>query len=173
MKKIYMIIAQKDFRDEELIEPMELFKTANYDVHIASPEGGDCKGMLGTTVTTNSTIKDIAIDENTVAILIVGGNNSPSLMNYPEVKEKVNEAKEMDLIFGAICLGPMVLAHFDLIKGLSATVYPTENSLKKLKEHNVLYINEDVVIDGNLVTANGPQSATEFGKSVLDVLKED
>lgn len=168
-----MIIAQTNFRDEELIEPMELFKAENYEVIIASPDGGECKGMLGTTAVAKLTIKEINIDKDTAAILLVGGSNSPSLMNYTEIKEKINDAKKMDLTYGAICLAPMVLAHFDLIKGLSATVYPTDDSLDKLKEHGVLYIDEDVVIDGNLVTANGPQSATEFGKSVLDVLRED
>ena len=173
MKKIYMIIAQKGFRDEELMEPKILFEKEGYTVEVASPHGGECEGMLGLKTEANIRIKDIDVDDQTAAVLIIGGANSPSLMQESIIKDKIIAAKNRGLVIGAICLAPMVLAHLNIIDGRSATVYPTDDSLAKFKEHNVLYIDEDVVIDGELITANGPQSATEFGRSVLDVLREE
>lgn len=167
-----MVIAQKDFRDEELLVPKEHFEAAGFQVVIASPDGGDCKGMLGAEVIADIKISDIDINSETKALVVIGGANSPSLMNVESLGEKLELAKEKEIVIGAICLAPMVVASFDIIHGMSATVFPTEESLKTLKDHKVLYIPEDVVVEDWLVTANGPTSADAFGKALVELLKE-
>lgn len=171
MKKIYLIIAQNNYRDEELKKPLHILRKAGYDTKIASPEVGECKGMLGMTITSDIAIKDIVIDDDTVAISIIGGANSPSLMNVPELGTILKDAKEKNILIGAICLGPMVLASFNVFDEGHGTVFPTEDSLAMLKKHKIMYINEAVIVDDNIITANGPQSATPFGQTIVDVLE--
>jgi protease I len=167
-----MIIAQNGFRDEELLVPKETLKAAGFQVIIASPNGGVCKGMLGAAVTADIKISDIEINSETKALVVIGGANSPSLMEVEALGEKLSEAKEKEIVIGAICLAPMVVASFGIITGMSATVFPTEESLKMLKDHHVLYIPEDVIVEDWLVTANGPGSAEVFGEALVDIIKE-
>ncbi len=171
-KKVYMVIAQKDFRDEELIEPKKILEDNKYQVIVLSPEGGICKGMLGLEISADKNIRDAEIDSDTIAVTVVGGNNSPSLMNYPELGELLSEAKRKKLIIGAICLAPMVVASFGIIDHMSATVYPTSESIDMLKNHNILYVPENVVVDEWLVTGNGPSSAQAYGEALVETLKE-
>lgn len=173
MKQVYMIIAQKDFRDEELLTPKKILEDKGFAVIVASPEGGECTGMLGATVKADCTIDDISITNDTKALVVIGGKNSPSLMKIDTLGYKLQEAKDKELVIGAICLAPMVVASFDLITGMSATVYPTPESVKTLKDHKVLFIPESVVVEDWLVTANGPESAEAFGESLVDVLEEN
>lgn len=170
--KVYMVIAQKDFRDEELLVPKKILETAGFQVIVASPKAGTCKGMLGVEVVADIKISDINIDSETKALVIIGGSNSPSLIDVDALGEKLDLAKNKEIIIAAICLAPMVVASFDIINGMNATVYPTKESLKMLKDHNVLYIPEDVVVEDWLLTANGPSSATAFGEALVDLLKE-
>ncbi|MFP4118955.1 MAG: DJ-1/PfpI family protein [Candidatus Woesearchaeota archaeon] len=171
-EKIYLVIAQEGFRDEELLEPLDVFKPTPYEPVILSPKQGTCKGMFGAEVESDKAIKDAVIDDDTRAIIIIGGKNSPNLIEHKELGTLLYEAKENKLIIGAICLGPMVLASFNMLDGRHATVYETEESKAMFNEHNVTYIKEDVIVDNNIVTANGPHAATAFAENIVDILGE-
>ena len=54
-----------------------------------------------------------------------------------------------------------------------ATVYKTEESVKQLQESGAEFIDQDLVVDGNLVTANGPSAATKFGEAIVKLLKSE
>ena len=171
-ENIYIIIAQQDFRDEELLEPLEVLKPTPYNPIILSPQQGECTGMKGVKIQSDKAIKDAVIDDNTRAVLIIGGKGSPALLEEKELGTLLYEAKENKLIIGAICLGPMVLAGFNMIDRKHATVYETQESKALFAEHNITYIKEDVIVDGNIVTANGPHAATAFAENVVEVLHE-
>jgi len=168
-KKIIMVIAQDRYRDEELLEPKEVFEDNGYEVEVVSPEGGLCKGMLDAIIGTIS-LEEVEIDKHVKAFVVVGGANSPSLMNYPKLGELLKTVWSKEIILGAICLAPMIVASFGIIDNLHATVYKTEESLKMFEDHKITYFKEDVLVDENLVTANGPHAAKMFAEEILDML---
>ena len=45
--------------------------------------------------------------------------------------------------------------------------------LKILKENGAIYIDENVVVDGKLITANGPIAAEKFGQKILEILTKE
>lgn len=169
---IYMIVAQNGFRDEELLIPQEYFKEKGYDIIILSKEKGLCTGSISAEIQSDLSIRDAHVDDTTKAVLVIGGPQSPTLMDVPELGTLLKEAKEKGLVVGAICLGPMMLAHFGVIDGMHATVFATSDSLAKLKERKIVYVNEDVVVDDKLVTANGPQAARAFAENVVETVEE-
>ncbi|MFW5865883.1 MAG: DJ-1/PfpI family protein, partial [Nanoarchaeota archaeon] len=64
-ENIFIIIAQEGFRDEELFKPLEVIRPSAYEPIIISPKGGICKGMLGSTVQADLSLKQAEINENT------------------------------------------------------------------------------------------------------------
>lgn len=164
-----MIIAQHGFRDEELIEPKALFEQNGYAVEIAAPQQGLCKGMLDVVVEATCAISEVSL-EKVKAIVIVGGAQSPTLMDVSELGALLNRAKEKKIVIGAICLAPMIVASFGVITGMHATVYKTDDSLSMLKKHSVGFLDELVVVDDWLVTGNGPAAAKPFAESILDTI---
>ena len=65
----------------------------------------------------------------------------------------------------------MVLAQAGILKGKHATVYPDPVALHELKQHEVVYEDVGVVVDGNIVTASGPDYAKPFAEAILELLQ--
>ena len=48
-----------------------------------------------------------------------------------------------------------------------------ENGRKDMLKHKVQYTGENVTIDGNIITANGPKAAKSFGEAIVQKLEEN
>ena len=72
-------------------------------------------------------------------------------------------------MIAAICAAPTVLESIGLLKGKNATCYPTLS--KKLASAN--YSTDRVVIDGNIITSQGPGTSFEFALKIIEVLISD
>jgi len=160
------IIAQKDFRDEELLRPKRILENAGIVVEVASITTELARGVLGAEVMPDLAVEDANADDYEY-IVIVGGPGSPSLLNYPEVLDLVSNAKNT----AAICLGPMVLAKAGVLEGKRATVFKTSESVAALEEGGATFVDQSLVVDGSLVTANSPQAAEQFGEKLVEMIK--
>lgn len=169
MAKALFIIAQKNFRDEELEEPLMVLKKAGHQCEIASIEDDVCTGMLGAKVKPNLAVRDANADDYDV-VVVVGGSGSPELAKHSDVLMLLRKAKELNKKLAAICLGPMILAKAGVIKDKNVTVYKTDESVNAVREAGANLIDKAVVVDKDLVTANGPKAAEKFGKKILEML---
>jgi protease I len=167
-KKILMIIAQQNFRDEELLIPKKLFEKEGYSVVIAGTSLKPAKGMLGAVVTPQILIDQVRVDEYD-AIVFVGGVGAKEYFNHPLAHKIAREAVSKNKILAAICIAPRILAEAGVLKGKKATVWVSEG--KTLEEKGTHYTGKPVEVDGNIVTASGPQAAEEFAKIIIKLLK--
>jgi len=169
--KVLMVIAPKDFRDEELFEPMAVFESNGLEVDVVSTTKGECVGMLGNKITVEKTIYDVSPDDY-VAIVIVGGIGSKEyLWNNTKLIELVKEFYSQNKVVSAICLSPVVLAKAGILKNKKATVYPAPEAIEELKKAGAIYEDRGVVVDGNVVTAKSPDYARVFGLEVLKAIE--
>jgi protease I len=165
-KRILMVIAPEEFRDEELFTPKEIFEAEGATVTIASTRLGPARGMLGGRASPDLLITDARADDYD-AIVVVGGMGSPThLWPNEDLHRLLREADEKGKLIGAICLSPAVLARAGLLRGRRATVYVTEDSLRELQRGGAQYHSADVVTDGRIITASGPHAAAEFGRAI-------
>lgn len=166
-KKVLMIIAPKDFRDEELLEPKKLLEAQGASVLIASTTLQMAKGMLGATIKPNMLIKD-ADPAKFDAIILVGGAGATQYWDDKVAHSLLKGAAKLGKVIGAICIAPVTLANAGLLKGKKATVWASER--KRIEAKGAIYTGTSVQVDGNIVTANGPEAAKEFGKAILLML---
>jgi protease I len=170
MSNILMIIAQKNFRDEELLIPKEMLTNAGHSVKIASLTRANASGMRGAQINPDMAVHEASPDYFDT-IIVVGGSGSPALAQSNDVMKLLQGASSKGRLIGAICLGPMSLAAAGLLSGKKATVFKTEDSIQALKDGGATYTGEDVTVDGKLVTASGPHAANEFAKKIIEMLK--
>jgi len=71
-------------------------------------------------------------------------------------------------VLAAICLSGAVLAEAGLLDGKQATVWEVPETLETFQKHRVTYTGEPVTVDGNLVTANGPDAAVKFAEAIIE-----
>lgn len=172
-KKVLMVIAPENFRDEELNHPKEILEREGASVTIASSTLGECRGMLGARARPGLLIKDARSDDYD-AVVVVGGAGSPTYL-WPDsnLHQLLKEAKEKGKVIGGICLSGAALARAGVLKGVEATVFATPESLKEMEKGEARYIRRPVVASGKIVTAEGPASARDFGRAIADKLSGD
>ncbi len=170
-KRIMMLIAPGNFRDEELATPKDAFIKAGATVTVVSTTVRKCKGMLGAIVEPDTTLDHVKADDFD-AIVLVGGSGSKTYFKSRRVHRLVKRAAKQKKVVAAICLAPIILANAGLLKNKSATVWDDNNKScsSKLTFHGARYRNEAVVTDGLIVTANGPRAAAVFAKAVIKAI---
>ncbi|WP_038041933.1 DJ-1/PfpI family protein [Thermodesulfobacterium hveragerdense] len=167
-KKILMIIAHQNFRDEELLIPKKLFEKEGYEVVIASSSLKPAKGILGAVVTPQILLDQVEVKDYD-AIVFVGGIGAQEYFHNTKAHKIAKETGSQGKVLGAICLAPRILAEAGVLKGKRATVWSSEG--KVLEEKGAKYTGKTVEVDGKVVTGSGPQAAEEFAKSILKLLK--
>ena len=91
MKKVLMIIAPEDFRDEELLHPKEELERAGASVTIASAKTAPARGVLGATVTPDIKLDQVKVGDYD-AVVFVGGPGSSIYFNDNRALSIASEA---------------------------------------------------------------------------------
>ncbi|KXS43849.1 MAG: protease I [Methanohalophilus sp. T328-1] len=171
-KKILMVIAQKNFRDEEFLQPREIFENAGFDITVATNQNKVAKGMLGGKVKPDTTISSEKADSYDAIVISGGGGAKQYLWDNKELHEIVQDAYKQDKLIAAICVSPVVLAKAGILKGKKSTVFSDPESVKQIKRGGADYKDKEVIRDGHIITARDPKAARSFGKTVTEFLKE-
>ena len=171
-KKIAMIIAFRDFRDEEYFVPKEILEAAGVEIKTVSNKMGTAIGADGGDVKVDLLVSEIN-PADFDAVVFIGGpgclENLDNENSYKVARETVFQNK----VLASICISPVILAKAGVLEGKKATVWSSpldRGPVKILKENGAIYQDEMVVVDGKIITGNGPGAAEEFGKAIVEVL---
>jgi len=162
--RIIMVIASRQFRDEELLQPREIFLKQGAQVKVASSSMAEAQGMLGAKFKPEILITDVK-PEQFDALIFVGGAGAAEYWDSRVAHTLAKKAFEQKKVVAAICIAPVTLARAGLLKGRKATVWKSEAA--KLKDAGATYTGKPVQADGRIVTADGPKSAKPFAVAVL------
>lgn len=172
-KKVAFIIAFKDFKDEEYFKPKEVLEKNKIEVVTVSSSKGQALGKDG-----GDTSVDILLDELKIedyqAIAFIGGSGARNYIDDPRAHKIARETVEAGKILAAICIAPTILAKAGVLKEKQATVIYSDpldrSAIKILEENGAVFVNKPVVRDGQIITANGPAAAEEFGNALVRAL---
>jgi len=168
--KVLMIVAPGNFRDEELFEPKKILEENGVEVVVASIKEGEFTGMLGGKIYAKS-LDDVNLEEFDGVILVGGtGVIENNLFENEKIHEVVRYFYENGKVVGAECVSPAILAKSGILNGKKATVWKDEKFINMLKEGGAEYVEENVVVDGKIITGAGPFAAKEFGEKYLELL---
>jgi protease I len=166
-KKVLMVIAPADFRDEEYFDTRKILEDAGNKVTVVNSTGQASKSMFGKIVKPDKAIHDVNAKDFD-AIIFVGGSGSSVYFDNQHALNLAREFSKSDKIVAAICMAPSILANAGILNGKRATAFPSEkNNINAVGT----YTGKLVEIDGKIITGNGPQAAKEFGKKIADALK--
>ena len=167
MAKVLMVIANNGFQDYEFWIPFDMLNEAWVKVVIAAGKKWECVGVFG-----SKTIADKELDKvnwlEYDMVLFIGGGWAYS--QYFHDKEYLRIAKEAKKIW-AICITPMILSESGLFNGKNVTWWNQNGVQKKFIQDNWgFWVDKDVVVSGNIVTATGPDVAEEFARKCLELV---
>ncbi len=101
--------------------------------------------------------------------MLPGGVANPDALRLDEaavafVKEFVESGKPV----AAICHAPWVLIEADVVRGRRVASWPSLQT--DLRNAGAEWVDEDVVLDGNLISSRNPDDLPAFNRALLEAL---
>lgn len=164
MEKALIILAKEGYQDKEYEGTHVGLTSAGYEITVASTEEGECRGKFGGSVVSTTALRDVDVSKFE-KVAFIGGPGAVALADDEDAKRIAQDAVRLEKKLGAICIAPIILARVGVLKGRRATVWDSGGiQAKLLQVEGAIYTGEDVTQDGDIVTANGPEAAEEFGR---------
>jgi len=170
--KALMIIAQENYQDHEYNDTKKILEDANVEIITSSESVGLCKGAFGATTEATVALSEVNVSDYD-AIIFIGGSGAKNYQKNVQAHLTAQEAINRNKLLAAICIAPTILAYAGVLDGKKATVWNEDNQQSKILEENgSIFVDETVVVDGKIITANGSPAAEQFGKKILEMLQE-
>ncbi len=167
MAKILMVIANNGFQDYEFWTPFDMFNNAGLKITIAAWRKWECIGIFWSKTIADKELTQIRWWDYDMVVFIWGGG---AFTQYLHDEEYLRIAKEAKKIW-AICIAPMILSESGIFNGQNVTGWNQNDVQKKIiQENGGFWVDGDVVVCKNIVTANGPDAAMEFAEKCLEMI---
>lgn len=168
MSKVAVIVTDL-FEDVEYTEPVEAFKKAGHNViNVGLKNGQTVKGKKhDTPVKIDKAVTDVS-PEDFDALLIPGGYSPDQLRVDEQAVSFVRKFMDKGKPVFSICHGPQLLITADALRGRKATGY--KSIIQDMKNAGAEFIDEEVVVDGNLVSSRNPGDIPAFIRESLKKL---
>ena len=169
-KKI-AILAEEDFEDSEVTEPLRAMKNAGAKVVIVGSGSQETyKGKRGRATITVDTTADKVKAADFDAIIIPGGYAADKMRAYQSMVDLVRAAHNLGKVVAAICHGPQLLISANIVRGRRVTSWPSVAI--DLRNAGADWVDEPVAQDGNLITSRKPADLPKFNKEIIEALQD-
>lgn len=169
MKHALIILAKEGFQDHEYAPTRKELEAGGFEVTIASTEKGSCTGKYGSTEEATVTLKEVDVTDFD-AIVFIGGPGAFELIDNPDALKIANDAARQNIVLGAICIAPAILAKARVLEAKKATISnKNDDQSHYLTDFGAIYTGDTVTVDDTIVTADGPDSAEQFGRTLASM----
>ena len=160
-----LMIATDGYEDSELLEPRRILKERGAEVVLASLEKGEIKGDKEASVEVDRTIDEVDAGDYD-ALVLPGGTKNPDKLRMEErVVAIIRAFAEAGKPVAAICHAPWLLVEADVVRGRTVTSWPSIRT--DLRNAGAEVIDQEVVIDGNIVTSRKPEDIPAFTEALI------
>lgn len=165
-----LMLATDGFEQDELFKPRQALFDAGASVTLASPKPDPITGEKGESITPDTIIDQVDTAGYDALVLPGGVGNPDKLRMDARAVEIVREFARDGKVIAAICHAPWLLIEADVVAGKRATSWPSVRT--DLANAGASVLDEEVVIDGKLITSRKPADIPAFNRAVMDALAE-
>lgn len=164
------ILATDGVEEVELTRPRQAVTDAGAMAEIVSLDTDAIQSMTSDIVPSATYPVDRAAADVTAgdydALILPGGTvNADRLRVDPDVRKLVTDMMHAGKPIAAICHAPWTLVEADLVKGRTLTSFPSLRT--DIRNAGGETRDEEVVIDGNLVTSHDPDDLPAFCATIV------
>lgn len=169
-----LIVATDGFEEWELFGPREILQKRGADVVLASLKRDPIQATVhddpGKTIRPDLTVDEANADDFDALILPGGVRNPDALRVHGNVIALIKAFDEQGKPIGAICHGPWLLVEADLLRGRTATSWPSIRT--DLRNAGATVVDQAAVTDGNIVTSRTPDDVEPLTNALIDLIEE-
>lgn len=166
-KNVAVVLAN-NYEDVEHTSPVEALKAAGANVTVIGLTMDEIKGKKGHVEKPDTTFADV--DPANFDMLVIPGGGSPENLRISDEAVAFTKAfVESGKPTGAICHGAQLLISADVLKDKTLTAV---NKIRDdVKNAGGKYVDEAIVVDGNLITSRIPSDLDVFNEALVHALK--
>jgi len=171
-RTVAFLVAAEGIEQVELTGPWQAVQEAGGTPQLLSPEKGSVQAFNHLDKADTFEV-DVAVGDADVAsydaLVLPGGVANPDALRTDEdavafVREFVASGK----LVAAICHAPWTLAEAGVLEGRTLTSWPSLQT--DLRNAGATWVDEEVVVDGNLVTSRKPDDIPAFNAKIAELL---
>ena len=164
------VLATDGVEQVELDRPWQTLEEAGAEPELLSLEPGSITAYdhidKGDPKKVDAVVGDADPDEYAALVLPGGVINGDFIRADSDAVAFVKAFFDAGKPVAAICHAPWVLAEADVVRGRRMTSWPSLQT--DLRNAGAEWVDEEVVVDGNLVTSRKPDDLDAFGAAIVE-----
>jgi len=171
-KKIAFLVASEGIEKAELVDPWVAVEDAGHEPVLLSPESGTVQLFehldKANTQPVDVTVADADLDDYDALVLPGGVANPDALRLDKNAVAFIRNFVESGKPVAAICHAPWTLVEADVLRGKRLTSWPSVQT--DIRNAGGEWVDEEVVVDGNLITSRKPDDLPAFNSALLEAI---
>ncbi|MEO5745382.1 MAG: type 1 glutamine amidotransferase domain-containing protein [Terracoccus sp.] len=171
-KKVAFLVAAEGIEQVELTEPWKAVVDSGHEAVLVSPDSGEVQMFnhldKGDTKKVDVTVADAKVEDFDALVLPGGVANPDALRLDADAVSLVRDFVASGRPVAAICHAPWSLIEADVLKGRRLTSWPSLQT--DIRNAGGEWVDEELVIDGNLITSRNPDDLPAFCSAVVEAL---
>lgn len=152
------------FEEIEAFSVMSVLRGAGLDVDMIGVVGSVITGGHGVRAMMDKRLGAVKADDYDGIVIPGGGRACATLGKSKVITGMIKEFNDRGKLIAAICYAPRILAQVGILDNRKGTIYPG-------LEKELSYPRGDrVVVDGNIITSQGPGTSIEFALAIVEFL---
>ncbi len=168
-----LIMATNRFEESELFGPLERLRAKGAEVKLASLDMDEIQATvhdeLGKTIKPDMTIDDASVGDFDALVLPGGVGNPDRLRTEEKAVALVRDFAASGKPVAAICHGPWLLVEADVLKGKTATSWPSIRT--DMRNAGADVVDREAVTDGNIITSRNPDDVPAFTDALIAAIE--
>ena len=171
-KRVAFLVASEGIEQVELTEPWKAVTDAGHEAVVVSPEAGEVQMFnhldKGDTKPVDVTVADAKVEDFDALVLPGGVANPDSLRMQADAVALVRDFVASGRPVAAICHASWTLIEADVVKGRRLASWPSLQT--DIRNAGGEWVDESLVVDGNLITSRNPDDLPAFNSQLLESL---
>lgn len=166
---ILYFLPARYYNEEEFFITKAFLEKNKFKSFTVSDAINMCEGSNGKKYKADLRIENVNVS-NFAGIVLIGGIGAKEYWNNSKLHKILRDFNNNKKIIAAICIAPVILANAGILNGKSGTCFPDVK--QDFDRSDIIYKDLSVVLDRNVITANGPRASFEFAESILFMLNK-
>ena len=171
-KRIAFLTAPEGVEEVELTQPWQAAVDAGHTAELLSTDEGEVQLFdhldRSSTQRVDRRVADVAVADYDALVLPGGVANPDALRMDADAVAFVRDFIDSGKPVAAICHAPWTLVEADRVRGRRLASWPSLQT--DVRNGGGEWVDEEVVVDGNLITSRKPDDVPAFSKALLDAL---
>ncbi|MGA8045941.1 MAG: type 1 glutamine amidotransferase domain-containing protein [Dermatophilaceae bacterium] len=172
-KTIAFLVAHEGIEQVELTEPWKAVTDAGHEAVLVSPKSGEVQMFehldKADTKAVDKTVAEVSVGDFDALVLPGGVANPDALRMDGGAVDLVKEFVASGRPVAAICHAPWTLVEADVLSGRRLTSWPSLQT--DIRNAGGEWVDERVVVDGNLITSRNPDDLPAFCSALVEALE--